>query len=29
LTEGEKTAFVEWIDLGALWDGVPGEQDSP
>jgi len=29
LTEGEKTAFVEWIDLGALWDGVPGEQDRP
>ncbi len=23
LTEQEKRAFVEWIDLGALWDGIP------
>ncbi len=25
LTEDEKQTFVEWIDLGALWDGVPGD----
>jgi hypothetical protein len=24
LNESEKRTFVEWIDLGALWDGVPG-----
>jgi len=24
LTEDEKATFVEWIDLGALWDGIPG-----
>ena len=24
LTEDEKRTFVEWIDLGALWDGIPG-----
>ena len=24
LTEEQKAAFVEWIDLGALWDGIPG-----
>jgi hypothetical protein len=23
LTEQEKRTFVEWIDLGALWDGLP------
>ncbi|HXI02310.1 MAG TPA: hypothetical protein VNI57_03960, partial [Candidatus Saccharimonadales bacterium] len=23
LTEDEKQAFIEWIDLGALWDGIP------
>jgi hypothetical protein len=23
LTEGEKRTFVEWVDMGALWDGVP------
>ena len=23
LTEEEKRTFVEWIDLGALWDGIP------
>ncbi len=23
LTEQEKRTFVEWIDLGALWDGIP------
>jgi len=34
-TEAEKRTFVEWIDLGALWDGVPevdqspGKKDSP
>ncbi len=24
LTESEKRTFVEWIDMGALWDGIPG-----
>lgn len=23
LTEGEKRTFVEWVDMGALWDGIP------
>jgi len=23
LTEDEKRTFVEWIDMGALWDGIP------
>jgi hypothetical protein len=23
LTEGDKRTFVEWIDMGALWDGIP------
>jgi hypothetical protein len=25
LTESEKRTFVEWIDLGALWSGIPDE----
>ena len=24
LTKDEKRTFAEWIDLGALWDGIPG-----
>lgn len=24
LTDDEKRTIVEWIDLGALWDGLPG-----
>jgi hypothetical protein len=24
LSEDEKRTLVEWIDLGALWDGIPG-----
>jgi hypothetical protein len=24
LTEDEKRTFVEWVDMGALWDGIPG-----
>jgi hypothetical protein len=24
LTEDERRTFVEWIDMGALWDGIPG-----
>lgn len=28
LTSDERTAFVEWIDLGALWGGIPGNQDQ-
>ncbi len=23
LTENEQRTFVEWIDMGALWDGIP------
>jgi len=26
LSEGEKRTFVEWIDTGALWDGIPDSQ---
>jgi len=29
LTEEEKRTFVEWIDTGALWDGVPGTDAPP
>ncbi len=24
LTDDEKLTFIEWIDMGALWDGIPG-----
>jgi hypothetical protein len=27
LTEDEKRAFAEWIDMGALWDGDPGPDE--
>ena len=27
LTAHERRTFIEWIDLGALWDGVPGPDD--
>ena len=31
LTKNEKRTFVEWIDMGALWDGIPGthKKDDP
>jgi Tol biopolymer transport system component len=29
LTEDEKRTFVEWIDMGALWDGIPGPDRQP
>jgi Tol biopolymer transport system component len=29
LTEDEKRIFVEWIDMGALWDGIPGPDKLP
>ena len=29
LTEDEKRTFVEWIDMGALWDGIPGSDVLP
>jgi hypothetical protein len=29
LTEDEKRTFVEWIDMGALWDGIPGPENLP
>ena len=27
LTDDEKATFVEWIDLGAQWDGIPGPDE--
>jgi hypothetical protein len=27
LTKDEKRIFVEWIDMGALWDGIPGPDE--
>jgi len=24
LTRDERRTFIEWIDMGALWDGIPG-----
>jgi hypothetical protein len=27
LTEDERRTFVEWIDMGALWDGIPEPHD--
>jgi hypothetical protein len=29
LTAKEKRTFVEWIDLGAMWDGIPGPDNFP
>ncbi|MFH0980512.1 MAG: hypothetical protein V2A79_03110 [Planctomycetota bacterium] len=29
LTNDERMTFVEWIDLGALWDGIPGPDEFP
>jgi len=29
LTEDEKRIFIEWIDMGALWDGIPGPDKLP
>ena len=29
LTDDERQTFVEWIDLGALWDGIPGRDSLP
>jgi hypothetical protein len=26
LSDDEKRTFVEWIDTGALWDGIPGPE---
>ncbi len=28
-TKDEKRTFVEWIDMGALWDGIPGPDNLP
>jgi hypothetical protein len=29
LTENDKQTFVEWIDMGALWNGIPeGEEEG-
>ncbi|MFO7902578.1 MAG: hypothetical protein ACQESR_06545 [Planctomycetota bacterium] len=27
LSELERRRFVEWVDMGALWDGIPGEDE--
>ena len=29
LTDDEKRTFAEWIDMGGLWDGIPGPDDFP
>jgi hypothetical protein len=29
LIEDERRTFVEWIDMGALWDGIPGPDSLP
>jgi hypothetical protein len=29
LTDEEKQTFVEWVDLGALWDGLPEPAHPP
>jgi len=29
LPEAEKKLFVEWVDLGAMWDNIPGEDPLP
>jgi hypothetical protein len=29
LTNDERRTFVEWIDLGAAWDGIPGPDPLP
>lgn len=29
LTEAERRTFVEWVDMGALWDGIPGADAQP
>jgi len=29
LTKDEKRTFVEWIDMGALWDSIPGPDNLP
>jgi hypothetical protein len=29
LTDEEKQTFVEWVDLGALWDGLPKPANPP
>jgi hypothetical protein len=28
LTEPERRTFIEWIDLGALWDGIPEQRNE-
>jgi len=29
LTDDEKRTFAEWIDMGGLWDGIPGPDNFP
>jgi len=29
LTDDEKRTFIEWIDMGALWDGLPAVEALP
>ena len=29
LSDAEKMLFVEWVDLGAQWDNIPGEDPLP
>lgn len=28
LTQVERRTFIEWVDLGALWDGIPGSESN-
>jgi hypothetical protein len=27
LSDLERRTLVEWVDMGALWDGIPGADD--
>jgi hypothetical protein len=29
MTDEEKLTLVEWVDLGALWDGIPAPASPP
>ena len=29
LTKDERRTFVEWVDMGALWDGIQGPDNLP
>jgi len=29
LTDAERKLFVEWVDIGAQWDNIPGDDEFP